>query len=278
MGEIPVRFRSLERIAAIEPGVMKHALFLAALRVTLAANRRWVPYAASIIYRTLGKTLASGAALAAPLIGLTSVFAQRHREAVIRAGHSGSRLTLGGSLFQAILARRSGTLVSVNRYEDVWSLVKHPDQRIVLAIPEMLEAIRELPDEQDPAAGFPFILMAGERRSYNANQIIRNPAWRKVDHDGALRLHPDDAATLGLAHGAKATCRSATGQLDVTVELDDNLRRGTASLPHGYGQRFRGSAPIGPAINRLTASAHCEPLSRTPFHKYVPVHIEPAAP
>lgn len=89
-------------------------------------------------------------------------------------------------------------------------------------------------------------------------------------------MHPDDATKLGLAEGAKATCRSAGGQLDVTVEIDDNVRRGTATLPHGYGQRFRDSAPIGPPINRLTASAHCEPLTRTPFHKYVPVHIEAA--
>ena len=226
---------------------------------------------------SLGKTLPLGGALAAPLVALTTLFAQRNREAVIRAGHSGNRFTLGGNLFRAILERRSGTLVSVNRYEDVWSLIKHADKRIELAIPGMLTAIRELPSETDPAAGYPFILMAGERRSYNANQIIRNPAWRKVDHEGAMRLHPDDAMKLGLVEGSNATCRSSRGKIDVTVEIDDNIRRGTATLPHGYGQRFRDSAPIGPELNRLTASAHCEPLTHTPYHKYVPVHIEAVA-
>ncbi len=277
MQEIPPRFPILEKVALIEPRFTGHALYLASLGATLALNRRWAPYAASLMYRTLGKTLASGAALAAPLLALSSMFAKRNREAVQRAGHHGNRFTLGGALFRTILERRSGTVISVNHYEDVWSLVKNSDKRIVLAIPEMLDAIRQLPNEQDPAAGYPFVLMAGERRSYNANQIIRNPAWRKVDHEGAQRMHPDDAAMLGLAAGAKATCRSSQGQLEVTVELDDNIRRGTATLPHGYGQRFRDSAPIGPPINRLTASAHCEPLTRTPFHKYVPVHIEPVA-
>jgi anaerobic selenocysteine-containing dehydrogenase len=178
-------------------------------------------------------------------------------------------------LFHAILEHRSGTPISINTFDDTWSLIRQPDGRIDLAIPEMLAELRALRSETPPGEGYPFILMAGERRSYNANQIYRDPAWRKVDRDGALRLHPADAQALGLANGARAKCRSATGELEVTVELDDHLRRGTATLPHGYGQRYRDSAPVGPQVNRLTTGAHCDPLTRTPFHKYVPVHIEP---
>jgi len=194
---------------------------------------------------------------------------------VRRAGPRGSRLTLGAALFRAIIERRSGTLMSIHTFDDTWSLIRHNDRRIDLAIPEMLTELRELGCEAVPGASFPFILMAGERRSYNANQIFRDPAWRKVDHQGALRLHSADAKALGLSDGARACCRSATGELQVVVELDDNLRRGTATLPHGYGQRYRDSAPVGPQINRLTAGAHCDPLTRTPFHKYVPVDISP---
>lgn len=60
------------------------------------------------------------------------------------------------------------------------------------------------------------------------------------------------------------------------MELDDGLLRGVTTLPHGYGMRYRGSEPIGPQINRLTASANCDPMSKTPFHKYVQVQIETA--
>ena len=168
---------------------------------------------------------------------------------------------------------RAGMVMSIN----AWKLVRHPDRRIDLAIPEMLQELRALSSETLPGTDYPFILMAGERRSYNANQIYRHPAWRKVDRDGAMRLHPEDAATLGLSDGAKAMCRSATGELQVTVELDDNLRRGTATLPHGYGQRFADGEPTGPQLNRLTTGAHCDPLTRTPYHKYVPVFIEAVA-
>jgi len=31
-----------------------------------------------------------------------------------------------------------------------------------------------------------FLLSAGERRSFTANTIIRDPAWRKIDTDVAL--------------------------------------------------------------------------------------------
>ncbi len=39
--------------------------------------------------------------------------------------------------------------------------------------------------------------------------------------------------------------------------------------------RYRHGAPIGPQLNRLTGAAHCDPLSRTPYHKYLPVRILP---
>jgi hypothetical protein len=37
--------------------------------------------------------------------------------------------------------------------------------------------------------------------------------------------------------------------------------------------RFKNSEPIGPQLNMLTASDNCEPLTKTPFHKYVRVKI-----
>jgi anaerobic selenocysteine-containing dehydrogenase len=155
----------------------------------------------------------------------------------------------------------------------MWSLLKTPDQRVHLHVPEMIEAIQALSKEAPVANDFPFILMAGERRSYNANQIFRDPAWRKVDKQGALRIHPDDAGALSLANGDVALCQTERGSLEVTVEIDDALRRGVVTLPHGYGVSFQNSAPIGPPVNRLTSMRHCEAFSRTPFHKYVPAAI-----
>ncbi|MDI1301149.1 MAG: molybdopterin-dependent oxidoreductase [bacterium] len=272
-GDIPAAFPRLERIARLEPKASAHLLYMGALGATLARHTKWQKFAASIVYRTLGKALPEGAAAAAPLLPLAMVYAGMHYRAVRRAGHQGNRLTLGSALFRAIMERRSGTVLSRHEFSDTWSLIKNRDKRVHLAIPEMFEELRALQSEIMPGAGFPFILMAGERRSYNANQIYRDPAWRKVDPHGAMRMHPDDARELELVEGARATCTSARDSINVVIEIDDGVRRGMVTLPHGYGMRYGNSAPIGPELNRLTSATHCDALSRTPFHKHVPVHV-----
>jgi anaerobic selenocysteine-containing dehydrogenase len=273
MGELPASFPKLAAIARHEPRASLHLGYLAGLAALLATNRRLVPYAASILYRTLGPTLDDGAAAAAPLLPLAIEYAQRHFAAVRRAGHQGNRATLGSALFQAILARRAGVMMSRNEFADTWQLVAHADRRVHLEIPEMLDELRGLKGEPPPRAERPFVLMAGERRAYNANQIYRDPKWRKTDPHGAMRMHPSDAAELGLTQGARARCTSDRGSIEVVVEIDDSVRRGMVTLPHGYGMRYAGGPAIGPELNRLTSASHCDPRTKTPFHKYVPVDV-----
>jgi len=119
--------------------------------------------------------------------------------------------------------------------------------------------------------------MAGERRSYNANQIYRDPKWRKQDAEGALHIHPDDANQYGLTDGGKAVCKTRRGQLTVSVKFDSAARKGFVTLPHGYGMRYRDGEPNGPQLNMLTSSNECDPMTRTPHHKYVPVAVQPCA-
>ncbi|PTQ87685.1 molybdopterin-dependent oxidoreductase [Agitococcus lubricus] len=271
---IPRTFPLLSRIARYEPKQSHYLAYTTALFATLAHKKHWQPYAVSILYRTLGANLAHNAAAAAFILPLAIQFAQEHHEAMQRAGFKGNRITLGAALFNAILEQRSGVVFSEHRYSDVWSLIKNKDRRIYLAIPEMLAELNALAQQQPHPSEFPFILAAGERRSYNANQIYRDPAWRKVDKEGALRIHPADAARLNIQEGEQIRCRSAQGELRVMTEFDEGMRQGCVSLPHGYGLRFRHSEALGPALNLLTASTACDPFSRTPYHKYVPVSLE----
>jgi anaerobic selenocysteine-containing dehydrogenase len=279
MGELPRSFPVLTRIAKSEPAATMHLGFLGAIGATLAAKPGLAPFAASIVYRTLGRALSTARAnsdrvspaAAAPLLALALDLARRESRAVRRAGHRGNRVTLGVALFRAILERPEGTLITRHEFADTWSFIRHRDGKIHLEIPEMLAALRALRDEPEPADGL--VLLAGERRSYNANQIFRDPSWRRIDPEGAMRMHPDDAAALGLEAGSRAICTSAAGELQVAIEVDDSVRRGMVTLPHGYGMRYRGGAPNGPQINRLTTAEHCDPLARTPFHKHVPVRV-----
>ena len=271
MGVIPQKFPVLSKIASLS-----RLGYLTALQFLFKRKPYLKKYASSIMYRTLGQTLPKNAESAAPLIGLTMAYAAKYFDAVKNAGYSGNQRSLGNSLFEKILAEKSGVIISKHKYEEVWALVKNKDKRIHLEIPEMLEELRKLPKENLSNDDFPFILMAGERRSYNANQIYRNPEWRKIDAKGTMRMHPDDAKELDLTNGAEVVCQSAISSITAFVEIDESVRRKMVTLPNGYGLKYKNSEPIGPQLNLLTPGNNCETFTKTPFHKYLPIKIRKA--
>ncbi|MGB5887392.1 MAG: molybdopterin-dependent oxidoreductase [Acinetobacter venetianus] len=275
MKVIPKQFLILSKIAEKDSAKTAFLAYFTALAASFAKNKKQIPFAASIVYRTLGKTLPDDAASTALLLPLCMQYATQHFKAVKQAGYLGNRLNLGVKLFQAILKQRSGIVLSQHEYDDVWNLIAYKDKKIRLAIPEMLIELAQLKQQAAKLSdSFPFILLAGERRSYNANQIYRDPAWRKVDAEGRLRMNPHDAADFGVETGHTLQCVSEHGNIQVVVELDEGMRQGVVSLPHGYGIRYRDGEPIGPQLNRLTSTEHCDPLSKTPYHKYIPVRLE----
>lgn len=278
MGEIPERFAALEAIAQLDRRMPAALLYPAALAATLATNPKLQRCATVVLMETLGKALPGGAKAAAPLWLASHLYAWQHADAVRRTGLSGRGPALGEALFQRILGSRSGTLLSTHLYEDTWKLVRHRDGRVHLAIPQLLAEVRELAAASTAASAgidsdFPFVLIAGERRAYNANTIFRDAAWRRTDPEGALRMHPRDADRLGLADGARARCESRRGSVEVRILRCDTLREGVVSLPHGYGIESADGRARGPAINQLTATEHRDPVAATPYHKHVPVRI-----
>ena len=157
-----------------------------------------------------------------------------------------------------------------------------PDHRIQLDIPELTEELKSLADEKaESNSQFPFVLSAGERRSSTANTIVRDPAWRAKDRDGALRISPADAETLGVASGGRVRITTHRGSAEATVEVSDRLQPGHVSLPNGGGLDYPNAAGDrvvnGVAPNELTSSEHRDWIAGTPFHKHVPARIEAIA-
>jgi anaerobic selenocysteine-containing dehydrogenase len=273
MGELPDDFAELQ--TAAKQGRMAYAM---AFRQTLKQQPELADYAPIMLYETLGPTLPDGTAAAAFLWATAHQFAAKYPEAVRRAGHRGEGPALGEALFEAILRSPSGVVFSINDYDETWNFVRHADKRIHLEIPEMIAALRALDaTELQTLADYPLVLVAGERRSYNANTIYRDPAWRKTDPDGALRIHPGDAAELGLANGEWVQCESKRGAVAVRVEINDSTQRGVVTLPHGYGMAHpgdgKGRRRTGAHINELTAAEDRDPIAGTPYHKHVPVRL-----
>jgi anaerobic selenocysteine-containing dehydrogenase len=274
MGILPSTFPVLNTFAKFEPSFTSHSGFLIALQLLFKQKPHLKRFASSIMYKTLGKTLPKNIAAAAPMLGLALGYVNRYEQAVNRTGITGNKSKMANSLFKALLANDSGIIISKHEYDEVWSLIKNKDKKVYLDIPEMIEAIKELKKVQTENKEFPFTLMAGERRGYNANQIYRNPAWRKVDPKGLMRMHPEDAQELSILSGDEVICESERGSINVFVELDNSVRRKVVTLPNGYGVSYKGNKPEGPELNMLTKSNHCEPFTKTPYHKHLQVKIK----
>lgn len=280
LGKIPDRFPKLERIAKLDRKFQFSRLFPFAFAATLKANPKWMPYVPVILYATLGKALPENMASAATLWGVSQFFATKYSKQVAKAGIGGKGYTQGNALFNRMINSEKPIALATFDYSDTWGLMRTKDKKVNLYIEEMSRALDALSNEATAQKNqtYPFILMAGERRSYNANQIFRTPDWRKTDKEGAMRMHPEDLKALGLKDGGKANCRSATSQIEVLLMEDDAVQKGMVTLPHGYGMLYTSKTgemkQNGPAINELTAGDHCDPIAKTPFHKHVPVAIE----
>ncbi|OXM67695.1 molybdopterin-dependent oxidoreductase [Amycolatopsis vastitatis] len=231
-----------------------------------------------LLYRTLGASLPDGAASIAPLWAGCHRAAKSMTVQVQRAlGSDATGPRLGEELFSRVLA--GPTPFSAHEQDEVWSLMRR--ERVHLAVPELLDWLASLDPAADrPAPDYPFSLLNGQRRTHNANQILRDPHWRRTDPDGALRARPEELASIGASPGDWVAVVTAAGRVVVRAEADPGLRPGQLALPHGYGMAHpdaHGRRVVsGPRINLLTDAMDRDPIAGTPHHKDVPARLEPA--
>jgi len=233
-----------------------------------------------ILYETLGPTLSTpdgvAAAGAAAIWGLAHQCASRYPDSIRRAGINGD--SLGEALFEAILANPSGVTFTVDDYSETMARIATDDGKIRLVIGPLLEEFDELASEPSPRerdVEFPFVLAAGERRSFTANTIYRDPGWRKKDKLGALRISETDAARMSLADGDRARVTTRSGTAVAYVEVTDTMLQGHISLPNGYGLGPGGTSDsVGVSPNELTSSEDRDWFAATPHHKHVRAAVE----
>ena len=120
-----------------EAALHSRPAFAHALRAFMGANPQAAAIGALVLYHTLGATLPDGTAAAAPLWQAAQARARRSPDAVRRAlGQNGGvpDAELGDALFDAVVGTRSGVAITEHSYDDVWSLISHPDRKVHLAI------------------------------------------------------------------------------------------------------------------------------------------------
>ncbi|RIL07343.1 MAG: molybdopterin-binding oxidoreductase [Proteobacteria bacterium] len=133
------------------------------------------------------------------------------------------------------------------------------------------------------AHGGGFVLI-GRRHLRSNNSWFHNlPPLAKGKERCTLLVHPDDAASLGLAPGDRARVRSRVGAVEAPVEITDTMARGVVSLPHGFGHDAPGAqlafAAQRPGVNSnlLADETLLDPLSGNAVLNGIPVEITPAA-
>ncbi len=234
-----------------------------------------------LLYAALGPTLPEDAAQAAALWGIAHTYAMKHPAAIKAAGIEGDGPMLGENLFDAIISDRTGVVFSRTMAEDSWDRVKTIDGKLNVDIPEMFELLAAVPTMpiDMTSEDFPLVLAAGERRSFTANTIFRDPDWRKKDKAGALRMSVADAAAMGIADGGMVRVTTAGGSMTTVVEVNDSIQSGHVTLPNGQGVDYpdesgRDLELTGVPTNELTYLGHQDPFAGTPWHKHVPARVE----
>lgn len=91
---------------------------------------------------------------------------------------------------------------------------------------------------------------------------LRNPVW----------LHPADLAERGLTPGQEVEVRSAHGLIRCQAEPDTAVRRGVASICHGWGDPSDG---LGANVNVLTDNLQgVDPITAMPVFSALPVTVK----
>ena len=229
--------------------------------------------------RRSGRRCPRACAGAAALWGLAQRCAMTYPDAVRRAGHAD-----GDALFDAILEGRSGVDLHRSTSTRTTSATsRHPDKRIALEIPELLEELRGLADAQPglherrvpgralrPASGAPTppTTSSATRAGASATPTGRCASARRtrgasgLADGGRARDHDRARQRRGDGRGRATRCSPATRR----------FRTATASTsPMPTAAR----ACAGVAPNALTSSEWRDAFAGTPWHKHVPARIEP---
>jgi anaerobic selenocysteine-containing dehydrogenase len=114
----------------------------------------------------------------------------------------------------------------------------------------------------------PQLVIVGRRQLRSNNSWMHNLGGLATGKFRCTALvHPADAARLGLTDGGGATITSATGAIQVQVQIDDGMMLGVVSLPHGWGHDQPGAALAvagkrpGANLNAVLDDRERDPLS-----------------
>jgi len=157
-----------------------------------------------------------------------------------------------------------------------------PNQRIHLAIPEVLADIERFVKDTD-VAGDHYRLIGRRHVRDNNSWMHNHHRLMKGKPRCQLLMHPDDVAKEGWQSGMVVTIESRVGAIDAELAASDEMMPGVVSLPHGYGHGLAGtrgevaSRHAGVSCNDITDEQFVDQLSGNAAVNGVSVRLSAAA-
>jgi anaerobic selenocysteine-containing dehydrogenase len=124
-------------------------------------------------------------------------------------------------------------------------------------LPDHWEAIEEAD------AAHPFRLATSPARQFLNSTFTETPTSRKAEGRPHVKMHPDDAAAMGVGEGDVATLGNARGELQLHVALFEGVRRGVLIAEGIWPNKAHLD---GQGINVLTGADAPAPFGGAAFH------------
>jgi len=264
----PAEWQTLLKLAAIVrgEGAAADAVALDEAEFAQDAERLFGPHADAVVAAT--------AAYRGP---------ERLLEVALRSGPYGDhfgRKSEGLTLAKVMAANPAGGIDLGPLQPRIPEVLRTPSGQVELAPPTLLaDMARAVADLARPA---PDLVVIGRRDVRTNNSWMHNlPVLAKGPFRCTARVHPADAARLGLRDGALARLANGPRQITAQVQISDEMMPGVISLPHGWGHdlpcsRLRVAAERpGANLNALLDDQQRDPLSGTAVLGGVAVAVEP---
>ncbi|HEX8802729.1 MAG TPA: molybdopterin-dependent oxidoreductase, partial [Acidimicrobiales bacterium] len=181
----------------------------------------------------------------------------------LRAEPNGVDLGLNQPCLEDVLATTGGKVVLAPEY-------------ITADLPRLAARLDRPPDD---------LVLVNRRHVRSNNSWMHNVRVLVTGKDRCtLHVHPDDARRFGLVDGGLAHVTSASGALDVPVEVTTDIRPGVVSLPHGWGHDRPGTRltvareHAGVNSNVLAPGDFVDVISGNAAVNGIPVTVAPVVP
>jgi len=239
---------------------------------------------ANWLYETLGATLPSPPISMLWLMSHGYALTRRAElnAAVPEARHLKNPHAAGELVFNKLLAHPEGVLLGQSPLQGNFERHCHqPDGKAHIYQSDWMTDIHKLATTaplQNP--DYPFILNGGLRTGWNANTIVRDPAWRKGKGPHCpVILNPEDAAELGIKEGDLVKLTSKRGAIEGPAKLEPGTLRGHLHIPNGFGMQFPDPVTgqlkqTGILINELVDIMDRDPYTGCPHTKTIACSIQ----